>query len=170
MKNHQVYEANAQLIWHWIQTRGGVAIWESIDLSDLGKSWTTPVNQANGEPATSPSWQAANAPTRIITDPGEIDVVKTLVVKRFHVGIRMGAQGMTLKLTDGATRRVRAAVAKAAENRADNEAWHEFDYGTQEALICVPGEVTPLKDWSESHGNTSKQSNSSEVQGQDPGA
>lgn len=165
--NHKVDEANANWIWHWLQTRGGVAIWESIDLSDPGKSWTTPVKQANGKPATKPSWKAADAPTRIITDPGEIDVIKTQVVKRFHVGVRMGAQGLSLKLTDGATRRVRAAVAKAADARADNEAWLDIDYTTQEALICVPGEITPLKDWIKSHGD---KSDSQSVQTEAPGA
>lgn len=167
MNHHKVDEANARRIWEWMQTRGGVAIWESIDLSDLGKSWTTPVKQANGKPATKPSWKAADAPTRIITDPGEIDVIKTQVVKRFHVGVRMGAQGLSLKLTDGATRRVRAAVAKAADARADNEAWHEFDYSTQEALICVPGEVTSLTDWIAAHGD---KPDSQSVQSQNPGA
>ena len=50
---------------------------------------------------------------------------------------------MTMKLTDGATRRVRRAVAAAGK-----DAWYAFDYGTQEAVILVPAnKPVTLTEW-----------------------
>lgn len=63
-------------------------------------------------------------------------------VKRFHVAIRMGSQGFSMKCTDGASRRIRSAVAKAGEG-----AYHVFDYTTQEAVIMAPEKVIPLPEW-----------------------
>lgn len=54
-------------------------------------------------------------------------------VKRFHVAVRWGAQGFSLKLTDGATRNVRRALAKAGEGST-----YTFDYDTQECVIYMP--------------------------------
>ena len=51
---------------------------------------------------------------------------------------------MSLKVTDGGTRRIRKEVGKAGE-----DAWYEFDYGTQEAVIFVPGEVVGLLEYLE---------------------
>ena len=59
----------------------------------------------------------------------------------------MSSQGLSLKVTDGGTRRIRAAVAKAADNAADHLAWYEFDYQTQEAIIYVHGTSQSLADW-----------------------
>lgn len=54
-------------------------------------------------------------------------------VKRFHIGLRMGSQGLIVKVTDGGTRRIRHEVAKAGDG-----AYYTFDYGTQEAVIMRP--------------------------------
>jgi hypothetical protein len=56
-------------------------------------------------------------------------------VKRFRVGIRMGSQGLRVKVTDGGSRRIRREVAKAGAG-----ATYTFDYMTQEAVILVPEE------------------------------
>ena len=34
-------------------------------------------------------------------------------VKRFHVAVRLGSQGFSLKVSDGGSRRIRREVAKA---------------------------------------------------------
>lgn len=142
MTPHRVTAANAAKIYKWLTTRGGVAVWDSINLSNPGASWTTPALTEDGQPMTKPTWQAANAPARIITDPAEIVVDVPKLVKQFHVGVRMGSQGLSLKLTDGATRRVRREVAKAGDN-----AWYEFDYGLQDALIFVPDRTVPIAEF-----------------------
>jgi hypothetical protein len=57
----------------------------------------------------------------------------TIEVKRFRVGIRLGAQGFKVKVTDGGTRRIWREIAKAGEG-----SFCEFDYMTQEAVIMKP--------------------------------
>lgn len=141
-KPHTCPPENAEKMFDWIATRGGVAIWPSIDLSDLDKSWSTPANDKDGNPTTKPHWKADSKPSRIITDPSQILVTKDKEVKRFHVAIRRGSQGLVMKVTDGGTRRIRAAVAKAGEG-----AYYEFDYETQEAVIMAPEEQIPLSEW-----------------------
>lgn len=138
---HIVTAANAEKIWSWFQERGGIAVWPSVNLSNPGASWTTPLNDAEGKPTTKPTWQAANEP-RAITDPAEVTVSLDTEVKRFHVAVRRGSQGFSLKLTDTSSQRVRNAEAKAGEG-----SYHVFDYETQEAIIMRPTKQFPLNEW-----------------------
>ncbi len=137
---HHCDPENAGKFKAWIATRGGVAVWRSINLSNPGGSWSTPALAADGGPMRKPTWEAESAPSRIITDPAEILVTVPREVKRFHVAVRRSS--MSLKCTDGATRKIRAAVDKAGD-----KAWYEFDYGTQEAVILVPDREVTLDQW-----------------------
>lgn len=141
-RKYQIKPENAALIWTWLQTRGGIAIWDSINLSNPGGSWTTPATDQAGNPALKPTWQVGNEPSRIITDPADVEVVVPHLWKRFHVGVRVGRQGLSLKVTEGGTRRIRAALHKAGEG-----AWHEFDYEAQDALIYIPAKTVPISEW-----------------------
>jgi hypothetical protein len=137
MTPYIISEHNAAKIARWLK-RGPVALYRSINLSNPGEEWLVPHGDSK------PNWQAANEPERILTVT-EIAVVKYVEVKRFRVGIRMGSQGLSVKVTDGGTRRIRAAVAKAGEG-----AFYSFDYSTQEAVIWKPdGEPIPLTKWIE---------------------
>ena len=69
---HMVTAENAVKIWGWLQDRGGIAIWQSVNLSNAGASWTTPNEQADGTKTNKPTWQAEDRPSRIITDPAEV--------------------------------------------------------------------------------------------------
>ena len=120
-------------ISEWIKSRGGIAIWQSINLSDPGKTITTPVLNAEGKEVTKPLRWVDDKPARVITDPAEVWVSVDEEVKRFRVGVRMGSQGLSLKVTDGGTRRIRREVARAGEG-----AYYIFDYDTQEAVILRP--------------------------------
>jgi len=136
---HIVTAENAQRIADWLDTRGGIAIWQSVDLSDPGFSLTTPVRGIDGQAVTKPHWKLGNTPARIITDAADVLVSKDVEVRRFRVGVRVGSQGFSLKVSDGGSRRIRSAVAKAGEG-----AYHVFDYGTQEAVIMKPESQIPL--------------------------
>ena len=125
----------------WLTNRGGIAVWQSINLSNPGASWTTPAHNDDGSLYAKPNWQAGNEP-RIITDPADIAVSTDRELKRFRVGIRRGTQGYMMKVTDGGSRRIHAEVAKAGEG-----AYHVFDYSTQEAVIMKPVEVLPIIDY-----------------------
>ena len=133
--------------WYWITNRGGIAIWE-VQLIGGGpggvRSYMSPACQLDGSPMTKPHWSVGNKPREIVTDPREISVVEPKEVKRFHVALRMGRQGLTMKCTDASTRKIRAAVEKAGEG-----AWYEFDYSTQEAVIYAAGAEIALKDWAD---------------------
>lgn len=136
---HEVSADNAPTIREWLASRGGLAVWRSVNLSNPGASWTTPRLTADGQPMPRPTWQADTQPERIITDPSEIVVVEPREVRRFHVAVRRSSNGLMLKLTDASTQKVRAATARAGQG-----AWYAFDYDAQEAVIYVPGAVTPL--------------------------
>lgn len=138
---YEVYPREVTTMREWLTNRGGLAIWECLDLSDAGKTWTTPAKTKDGKPTEKPHW-AAGKVIATVTDLGQVVVTVPKEVKRFHVATRMGANGLKIKLTDASGRKVRAA-----EEKAGPEAWHEFDYECQDAIIYVPGERVPLKDW-----------------------
>lgn len=123
---------SAPKIAEWIKNRGGIAIWKSINLSNPAGSWTAPYLDDKGAVKGKPTWEADEKPSRVITDPAEVYVTVPKEVKRFHVAVRMGGQGMSLKLTDASSKKVEEAVAKEGIG-----AWYAFDYGTQEAVIFV---------------------------------
>jgi hypothetical protein len=135
---------NASTFLDWVRNRGGIAVWRSIDLSNPGQSWSTPLRDKEGKPTSKPNWRAGNEPSRCITDPRDVLVVEDKEVKRFHIAVRIGAQGIMLKLTDASSRRVRRAVEKAGKG-----AYYEFDHNTQEAVILAPARQLTLFEWAE---------------------
>lgn len=141
---HIIREENAAQILNWLQTRRGICIWSLADLGDPSFSLITPLHNADGSRVTKPSWKCANNP-RLIVDPAEVEVVVTRETKRFHVAVRMGGQGLSMKLTEGASRRVRKEVM-----RAGVDAFYEFSYDTQEAIILLPSTQVPLIEWTKS--------------------
>jgi hypothetical protein len=133
---------NAPTILKWMKERGGVAIWSSANLSNPGQTWTTPLNNEDGTPRTEkPNWQADRI-IRRITSLDELEIIVGREVRRFRVGLRRGAQGLTIKLTDASSRKLRTACSRVAEEHGDS--WYEFDYSTQEAVIFASGERFPL--------------------------
>lgn len=145
---HPVTPENAPKFLDWIANRGGIAIWRSINLSNPGASWSAPVRDAEGNTNGKPNWQTDSAPERIITDPNDVEVVTEREVKRFRVAVRFASGGMSLKVTDAGSARIRREVAKAAKKYGD--AWHTFDYSTQEAVILVADQTLPLSEWKQS--------------------
>ena len=148
IEKHDVYPADAPKVWEWLQTRGGLAVWGSLDLSNPGWQCTTPLNQSDGQPSTKPHWRATTEPIRVITDSADVQVIVPKEVKRFHVAVRAkGPMGMTLVVSDGGSRRIRAAVDKASE-KYDCEAWHQpDDCDYDNAVIYVPDSLTPISEW-----------------------
>lgn len=142
MTAHIIDETNAAKMAEWLRTRGGLAIWPSVNLSNPSASWTTPANGPDGTPTPKPTWEATDKPERIITDPNDVLVSRDIEVKRFRIGVRVGSQGMSLKVTDGGTRRIRRAVMNAGQG-----AWYRFDYSTQEAVILKPQSQVPLPEF-----------------------
>jgi len=140
---HHCDECNAYRFLDWIRTRGGVANWPSVNLSNAGASWSTPANDKEGKPMTKPNWQSANQPSFIITDPEEIGVYIPEEVKRIKIAIRRASNNpFVTKLTDGSTRKVERALEKAGD-----DSFYKFDYSTQEAVILRPKDEISLAEW-----------------------
>jgi hypothetical protein len=140
--SHRILAANASRIWKWFQERGGIAVWKSVDLATAGQTWTTPLNDAEGNPMIRQNWRLEETPSLVITDPIQVVVDIPREVKRFRVAIRTGSQGLSLKCSNASSRRIHRECAKAGE-----DSWYEFDYGSQEAVIFVPGESKPLPEY-----------------------
>jgi hypothetical protein len=124
---------NAIQMAEWIRDYGGIAIWLSADLSKPADTVATPALTAEGEPQAKPAWWTSKSPACIVTDPADVLVSRDLPVKRFRVSLRQAGNGLAIKCTPGASRRIRAEVAKAGEG-----AYHVFDYSTREAVIMKP--------------------------------
>ena len=139
---HRILVANADQVWRWFQERGGIAVWKSIDICTAGQSWTTPLRDSEGNSMPRQDWRMEEKPSLTITDPAEVVVDMPREVKRFRIAVRVGGQGLLLKCTAAASRRIRRECEKAGEG-----AWHDFDYATQEAVILVPGESKPLVEY-----------------------
>lgn len=126
-------KSNAPLIEAWFKDSGGIKVWTSINMSNPGQLWITSYRDTR-----KPNWQCANTP-EVITNRDEVGITIYTQVKRFHVAVRRGAQGLSWKLTDASTRKVRKALAAAGDG-----AILTFDYSWQDAIISVPEQVISL--------------------------
>lgn len=159
-------EKDAAKIHGWLLHRGGILIWRSVNLSNPGQSWTTPATIRRGDcegskaqegspddilPYPKPTWQAANQSERHITSAADVRVSTAKEVKRFHVATRMGGNGLSIKLTDASSRKLRSEVAKAHEQYG-KDAWYVFDYGDyKNAVILIEDSAIPLTEWVAKH-------------------
>jgi hypothetical protein len=121
----------------WIANRGGVIRWRNLNLSNpnAGDHYT-PVRGPNGEgnQQSAPHWSVGFA--EIITDLSRFRFVKELKeVKRIKIAVRMGSQGLSLKLTDGSSNRLRKAMSKIQEQHKTVPCYH---FEGPEAVIQVP--------------------------------
>jgi len=139
----KTHVANAEKFSNWIKERGGIAQWDAIDFS--GASCFTPA-LTDGTPTTKPHWKYPNTPQAIISDSSMVNLYTQKEVKRFHIAVRIGANGLRVKCTDASTRKIHAALEKLGK-----DAWYEFDYSTQEAVFYLPDSSITLKDWEAQH-------------------
>jgi len=124
----------------WIAKRGGILVWENHNLSDPGAgNMYSPVRDPEGklnDKNQPPKWTHRYLET--CTDIKDFKFVKEMKeVKRLRVAVRMGAQGLMVKLTDGSTKKLNRALDKVKEETGQ-DAMYRFDYDTQEAVIEVP--------------------------------
>ena len=141
-----VDEKDAHNFARWMKTGGGVAVWGNVYLGEDTR-WSTPV-LTNGVPTTKPNYKATNEPMDIITDAEEIEVLEYEEFKRIPLRLRVGSQGLSLKLTDADNRRVNKALAAAGVG-----ATYDYDYFTQEAVVLRPTGSVSLAEWMQSHTN-----------------
>jgi len=123
----------------WLTQRGGVVRWANHNLSDpdAGDIFT-PLCNIEGQPNVTqpPRWSHRYAET--VTDVGRFRFIAEMrEVDRFRVAVRMGRQGMTLKLTDHSTIKVRKHQDRV-EEQYHKPAYYHFDYDAQECVITIP--------------------------------
>ncbi len=121
----------------WIANRDGVAVWENADLSNPNAGNIYTPATTDGKPTPSPHW---THPTlrEVCKSIKDFRFVKEMKeVKRFRVALRMGSQGLTVKLTDASSKKLHKAIDKVKEETGQ-DAMYRFDYDTQEAVIEVP--------------------------------
>ncbi len=138
MEKYTISYRRVDLIGTWLKERGGVAVWGSCNLSSRPGDMLTPALDKSGVPTRSPRRDCVL--DRIIIHPDDLEVAIDHEVKRFHVAVRMGRQGFSLKVTDGGSRRIHKEVAKAGKG-----AYHVFNYDEYEnCSIWAPEEVVPF--------------------------
>lgn len=134
---------NANHIRQWLDSRGGIAVWRSQDLSRAGEEVWTPATTPDGRPAQEagePRWDLVFE--RIVSDPADVIVSVDREVKRFHVGTKRGS-GLSWVVTDAGTRRIKREVEKAGKG-----AYYVFDYGDyKNAVIMVPDRQVSLSEY-----------------------
>lgn len=141
---HTIDPSNAAKMWDWLQNRGGILIWSSANLSDPGVTWSMPARGKDGQPNTQKPHWGADKVIRHITDPAEVFVSVPKEVKRIRIALRRGSQGMSFKLTDASSQRVRKAVADVGE-KYGTDAWYAFE--GDEAVIYREDIRCPIARW-----------------------
>lgn len=146
MDKYRIDPTNAPKVKDWIATRGGIAHWKSVNLSNPNGAWSTPALTTDGTPYPKPTWEADSKPDHITTSESDVLVAVPKEVKRFHVAVRRGGNGLQYKLTDAASAKLRKAVSKAYEQYS-KESFYRFDYMTQEAVIYIDDQLIPLAEY-----------------------
>lgn len=147
---HECIPKNAQRFWQWIKTRGGVAVWKSINLSNPGGGWSTPANDKDGKPYTKPNWQCGSTPT-IYTDAREIGVGEPVLFVAFPVKLKRS--GLSLNLSDTAQRRLDEELDKCRERHGN--AYYEkgvLDIDGASMGVFYDASITPLDEWIAKYG------------------
>lgn len=115
----EISKADAPRIADWLANRGGVAIWESLDLSDAGARTFTPALTIDGIDTPRPSWRYADKPVEIVTQASDIGVYQEKLYKAFPVSLRRSSNGMMLKLTDNSQRKLDKHMQNCREKHGD---------------------------------------------------
>ena len=131
----------------WIKERGGVRVWDNINLSDWRAGPIFTPAQTDGKPTDPPHWGRRQG--ELITDIARFRFVKTMKeIRRFRVAVRMGSQGFSLKCTDASSDKVIRECTRVQELTVRSPCYY-FHYETQECVIEVPvfdGEADTLFD------------------------
>jgi len=136
---HNCAPENAAKFADWIQNRGGVAVWRSLNMANPGASWSGPALKEDGTPSGKPTWQAEEKPSRIITSLREVAVTSGRAVKTFRITLQNG-DGMSITLTPGSSRTLRKHLDDVGES-----AWYEFGgFDGRDCTIFVPDAIVSL--------------------------
>lgn len=148
---HECSEENAPKFWEWLNSRGGIAVWKSINLGNAGASWSTPALMEDGKPYEKPTWQASNTPT-VYTDPADVGVFTSALYKAFKVGLKRG-DGFSFVLTDAASAKVNRLLTECEEKHGDafyRKGVLDID-GASIGIYYTTG-IEPISEWAKRNG------------------
>lgn len=155
-------ERNASQVATWIKDRDGVLVWDSALIGNSSQS-ITPYLSCDGSLRTKkPGWNSKDHPSLHITNTDDVSVIKWKEYKRFHVATRIGSQGLSIKVTDGGSNKIRNEVAKAKEKNKEKEITYDFDYyDYKNVVIYIEDTKISLTDWmvqnaKTNHANSTK--------------
>lgn len=124
----------------WINTRGGIAVWQSKLIGEPFKSWSTPaIKLDTGEPYAQPHWSTGKTPDHTITDPAKVVVETKREVERYT----KYPFTETGRLTSG----FQKWMAKR-ETMYPGCWWDEVD---GDVVVFVRDQLIPLNEWMEAH-------------------
>ena len=137
MKQIQVFGEGAKETFRgWIVGRGGIRVWDNMNLSDPSAGpMFTPAFAGDGKPYPKPHWSRQEG--ELVTSIDRFQFVLPKEVKRIKIAVRMGAQGLSLKLTDASSRKLNRAMDKIREEYGIDPVYH---FEGREAVISIPGE------------------------------
>jgi hypothetical protein len=137
-------EARVAAQWtNWIASRGGIAVWQTLGPVYPPARCYWPLLSLDGLPCSAPRADVGDTPAEIITDPARVEVVTYRAFERFVVGVRHGAQRLSLRVDEDGRRRIDEALERA-RREGHVDVMHEFDYQTHEVVILVPDVVMTL--------------------------
>lgn len=140
---------NAPKFRAWLESRGGIARWQSVNLSNPGASWSTPALTEDGKPYPKPTWESGNTP-HIVTDAAQVGVFTDALFKAFRVGLRRG-DGLSYKITDAAQRKLDKVMTQCEEKHGDafyRKGVLDID-GASMGVYYTVG-IVPLSEWVQS--------------------
>jgi hypothetical protein len=127
----------------WIELCGGLVVWESADMGQLGRRWFTPALLTDGSPAQRPHWSCGERPALVITEAAGVEVVERREVRRIRIAARPG-YGLGWQLTDASSKRLDALLAEAGADAT-------YTFEGNEAVILGVTSRTPLPRWLAEH-------------------
>lgn len=143
---------NAPKFIDWLANRGGLLVWTSSDLSNPGRSVTTPALSATGSPTQPPGWQFVDAP-RHITSIDDVLVYVPKTLDSFEV--KLVRNCCKLELSKSSSRKLRTRLAKHANSwfvfrstgTSQGDPVHGMMFGSDTVDILVDDTTTPLSKW-----------------------
>jgi hypothetical protein len=150
---HVTSQGNAGKVWDWLQNRDGILVWKSASLSDPSASCTTPFRDQEGKQIESAGWKYDKNPEHI-TSADEVGVDIVRVLEEVPIKVRMGSQGMSLKITDASKRKMDRLRDKHQKGQAGEVWWTPSgDFLFPSCLICVSDRQVPISQFINDHEN-----------------
>jgi hypothetical protein len=146
--------ADVPSVRDWIHNRGGLVVWQSLDLSQRPMYALGPRFDADGSELGPPSWRYGQP--ELITDEAEVGVRTDVLFATVPVKLRR--HGMGLVLSDASLRKLDRVCERCHDKHGNARYARKTDDPIEALLDPEPAMlvtysdgITPLSEWSK-HG------------------